>query len=251
MEDAPKLIVNLTRANIVCERVELADRPLTRMRGLLGRARLRPGEGVLLQPAPSIHTAFVQFEFDAVFLDMNLSIVRIVERIKPWRIVAARRAASVLQIAAGEAGARGVMVGDQIVVADRVAGRDGLEGLPVRQAAAKPRVLLAAGDRRFRSVAAALLERRGYHVTVTGRVSGLAEEATVAGVDVVVVDAGQHAAAAALEAARLEALHPTVGLVLVSDAVPEELQRTPVVARWGSLDLLVEAIDSVGCRVGV
>src|SRR5579863_10577325 len=116
------------------------------MRGLLGRSRLGPGDGVLLQPAPSIHTAFVQFEFDAVFLDMNLTIVRVVERIKPWRIVSARRAASVLQIAAGEAAVREAQVGDQIVVADRVPGRDGLAGLPVRHEATKTRVLLAAGD---------------------------------------------------------------------------------------------------------
>jgi uncharacterized membrane protein (UPF0127 family) len=48
----PKLILNVTRGNVVCERGVIADRALPRMRGLLGRSRLATGEGLLLTPAP-------------------------------------------------------------------------------------------------------------------------------------------------------------------------------------------------------
>ena len=46
---------------VVCEECLVADRPLARMRGLLGRTDLPRGEGVLLRPAGSIHTFFMRF----------------------------------------------------------------------------------------------------------------------------------------------------------------------------------------------
>src|SRR5271165_2935333 len=101
MSEARK-ILNLTRGNVLCEHVEVADRLLPRMRGAMGRASLPPGQGILLQPAPSIHTALVRSELDAVFLDTNLRVTMIVERLKPWRAVTARKGVSVLELAAGE-----------------------------------------------------------------------------------------------------------------------------------------------------
>src|SRR5438067_442189 len=88
----PKLIINVTRGSVVCERGVIADGPLARMRGLLGRQRLPTGEGLLLRPAPSIHTAFMRFPIDAGFLDSSLRIIKLVERIPAWRTAAARRA---------------------------------------------------------------------------------------------------------------------------------------------------------------
>ena len=57
---------------IVCERVVVADRAHRRMRGLLGRKYLRQGEGMVLRPGWSIHTAFMRFPIDAVFLDAKV-----------------------------------------------------------------------------------------------------------------------------------------------------------------------------------
>src|SRR5205807_9982181 len=96
-----KLIVNLTRERCVCVS-ELADGPLSRMRGLLGRSGLPNGEGMLLSPAPSIHTAFMRFPIDAVFLDRELQVLGIVEQLRPWRVASKRKARAVLELAAGE-----------------------------------------------------------------------------------------------------------------------------------------------------
>lgn len=253
-----RMILNLTRGNVLCEHVEIADKALLRMRGVLGRNSLPRGEGVLLQPAPSIHTAFVRFEFDAVFLDGRLNVTRVIERLKPWRVVSSKRAVSVLELAAGEVARRGVRVGDQIVVADGefVLGRRSrseldaayelavdTDGLSLPDVA--PRVLLVGSDRRFRSVAAALLQRRGYSVAVGDQVSTMAEDAVRERADVVVLDAGTVPSLAALEAARLEAMNPSVGMVLVSDAVGSELPATPVLPKWGSFDGLYDAIEIV------
>ena len=71
--------------NVVCERCTLARNPYSRMRGLLGRTGLAQGEGLLLQPAGSIHTFFMRFPIDAVFLDRERRVVSIAPDVKPWR----------------------------------------------------------------------------------------------------------------------------------------------------------------------
>lgn len=100
----------------VCERVVLADRPLARMRGLLGRRALPQGEGLLLRPAGSIHTAFMRFPIDAVFLDAELRVVRIASDLPPWRAAAARGARAVLEVAAGESRRVGLAVGERLAL---------------------------------------------------------------------------------------------------------------------------------------
>ena len=119
MFDDAKLISNLTRGTVVCERAWEADRRLSRMRGLLGRRVLARGEGLLSQPAPSIHTAAMRFPIDVVFMDREFRVVKVVERLRPWRVAGASQARSALELPAGEAEARGVSVGDQLAAQDR------------------------------------------------------------------------------------------------------------------------------------
>jgi len=80
---------------------ELAESALERLRGLLGRAGLDPGGGLLLQPAWSIHTAFMRFPIDAVFLDRELRVLAIAPRVRPWRAAARLGAHAVLELPAG------------------------------------------------------------------------------------------------------------------------------------------------------
>ena len=101
--------------SIVCERCLLAETALTRMRGLLGRRNLPPGEGILLKPASSVHMAFMRFAIDAVFLDRELRVVKVAADLKPWRAAGARGSKSVLEIPAGEAARKGLTVGDRLV----------------------------------------------------------------------------------------------------------------------------------------
>src|SRR3989304_816754 len=77
---------------IVCERVVVADRAHRRMRGLLGRKYLRQGEGMVLRPGWSIHTAFMRFPIDAVFLDADQVVIKIEPEVGAWRAVSCRGA---------------------------------------------------------------------------------------------------------------------------------------------------------------
>jgi len=102
----------------VCERCTVADTPILRARGLLGRSGLEPGEGILLRPASSIHMFFMRFAIDAVFLDRDLVVRKVVRDLKPWRIAGARGAKAVLELAAGECERRGVRPGDRLSLAE-------------------------------------------------------------------------------------------------------------------------------------
>ena len=74
-------IVNRTRDDsVVCARTEVADNVFKRLRGLLGRASLASGDGMLFRGESSIHSAFMRFRFDAVFMDRELRVVGLAER---------------------------------------------------------------------------------------------------------------------------------------------------------------------------
>jgi uncharacterized membrane protein (UPF0127 family) len=99
---------------VICEHCQLAMNAFTRMRGLLGRTSLGREEGLLLEPASSVHTAFMRFPIDVVFLDRDLVVLRIVSRLTPWRTAARRRSHAVLELAAGECARRGLREGERL-----------------------------------------------------------------------------------------------------------------------------------------
>jgi len=102
------------RGQVVCGRCHMAESSPSRMRGLIGRRRLDGGEGMLLRPANSIHTAFVRFPIDAVFLDRELTVLSVRRELKPWRAAWDWKASAVLELAAGECERLGVNPGDRL-----------------------------------------------------------------------------------------------------------------------------------------
>lgn len=98
-------------ARVVCDRCSVADQPLSRLRGLMGRRELAPGEGLLLRPTPSIHTFFMRFAIDAVFLDAELRVLSVKPDLRPWRFAGRRRTRAVLELPSGEARRLGLAPG--------------------------------------------------------------------------------------------------------------------------------------------
>jgi uncharacterized membrane protein (UPF0127 family) len=112
-------VIPLTTADdrIVCERCTVAHTMFARMRGLLGKRGLDSGDGLLIRPAPSIHTFFMRFPIDVVFLSRQGEVLKVAERVRPWRARSCRHAYAVLELAAGEAERRGIAVGDRFATA--------------------------------------------------------------------------------------------------------------------------------------
>jgi uncharacterized protein len=273
-----KLIVNLTRGDAVCVS-ELADRPLRRMRGLIGRRGLPAGEGLLLSPAPAIHTAFMRFPIDALFLDRDLQVLEIVERLGPWRVASKLRARAVLELSAGECARRGVEVGDRLELRDRTAAAllrpraDGLDayasggeadtslagitGEPRTQAGSelarlRPlRVLVISSDRHFRTMTSLLLARRNCAVTTTANTSRVTQLIARESTDVVMLDASPlTAAAVTATVATVEALTRPVGTLVVAEEAGHAAPDRPTLAKWGPFEDLVAAIEQAEERRG-
>ena len=112
--------VEREQGDIVCGHCLLADTPWTRLRGLLGRRGLGAQEGLLLRPVNAIHTLFMRFPIDVVFLDRDYEIVKIVGAVRPWRFAAARRAKVVLELPAGTATRARLRVGERLVPVPRL-----------------------------------------------------------------------------------------------------------------------------------
>ena len=105
-----------SRTHVVCGSCLVADSAWTRFRGLMGRRELAPGDGLLLRPSGSVHTCFMRFPIDIVFLDGELEVVSVSPNVKPWRARAKRGARAVLELPAGEAQRVGISRGDRLTV---------------------------------------------------------------------------------------------------------------------------------------
>ena len=80
-------VLNLTRQTVLATSLEVADSGPRRSKGLLGRARLAPGEGLWIIPCESVHTFFMQFPIDLVYLDRKHRIRKLRSEVPPWRAV--------------------------------------------------------------------------------------------------------------------------------------------------------------------
>ena len=82
-------------------RAEVARTFWQRLRGLMWRKGLPPGEGLLILKCNAIHTCFMRFAIDATFLDRDGGVVKVVRNIRPWRLCVwgGRRACKVLETA--------------------------------------------------------------------------------------------------------------------------------------------------------
>jgi uncharacterized protein len=105
-----------TRSAVALE-VEVAATRASRRRGLLGRESLAATEGLLLSPCKAVHTVGMRFPIDVIFIDRDGRAVRIVRSLAPWRMAMSARAKAVIELAAGQAAAADIQVGDLLYLA--------------------------------------------------------------------------------------------------------------------------------------
>lgn len=95
-------MTNRQTGQTVVERLEIADRFLSRLIGLQFRRRLPPEAGLLLVPCSSIHTCFVRHPLDLVFLNLQGSVLEVRRHVRPWRIaIGPRGTHALLELPAG------------------------------------------------------------------------------------------------------------------------------------------------------
>lgn len=112
-------LVNQTRNQTILDNLELAKSTLSRMKGLLGRSELHPEQGLWIKPCNSIHTWFMKFPIDVIFVDKKLMVKSIHHKVGPWKLVVPKWGSySVFEIEAGRASQTQIQVGDQLDVVD-------------------------------------------------------------------------------------------------------------------------------------
>jgi hypothetical protein len=92
---------NLTRQTVLATQLELADTGPKRNKGLLGRNGLEPGGGLWIVPCESVHTFFMRFPIDLVYLDRRNRVRKVRSAVGPWRMSACLSAHSILELPAG------------------------------------------------------------------------------------------------------------------------------------------------------
>ena len=124
------LVRNRTRGTIVAASAGLATSWWARLRGLMGRQSLLPGEGLIIRPCSSIHTCFMAFPIEVLFVGAEERVLRAAPAIPPWRIgPLVPRTRYVVELPAGAIAASRTADGDELelveVQASSAEGRPG------------------------------------------------------------------------------------------------------------------------------
>jgi uncharacterized membrane protein (UPF0127 family) len=108
-------VENSSRAATLGAAIRVATSTIDRTVGLLRTPLLRPGEGLWIERSPSIHMFFMRYPIDAVFVDKDRRVTKVVHDLKPWRVVWwAKGARDCLELPAGTARVTNTQIGDQL-----------------------------------------------------------------------------------------------------------------------------------------
>jgi len=110
-------VFNRNRESFLGLRVAPADTPLTRLRGLLGKLRLHPEDGIWLAPSRGIHTVGMLFAVDLIYLDASNRVIHLAENFGPFRISPFRsRCASILELQSRAIYSSHTQIGDELLI---------------------------------------------------------------------------------------------------------------------------------------
>lgn len=110
-------LFNASKNLKLISQLEVANTFWSRGRGLLGRSFLSENQGLWIHSSGSIHTCFMKFPIDCIFLDKNLKVKSLNKTIKPWRLALSPwGASSVIELSAGQIDRLKIELGDQLYV---------------------------------------------------------------------------------------------------------------------------------------
>ena len=109
------MLINTATEAVVAQQVELASTFGQRLRGLMGRREMPPGSAMLLYPCNAVHTCFMRFPIDIIFLDREGHVLEIVHSLPPFHFTGTvKESRLVVELPAGQAVAAGIMVNHKL-----------------------------------------------------------------------------------------------------------------------------------------
>jgi len=117
MNTGRRYVFNETRQCFLSLNVGLADTHFSRLRGLLGRMKLRRDDGLWVAPSQGIHTIGMLFPIDVVYLDARNRVIHLIENLRPFRIAPIRvHAKSVLELPTRTIYISDTRIGDSLLI---------------------------------------------------------------------------------------------------------------------------------------
>jgi uncharacterized membrane protein (UPF0127 family) len=116
---APQALVNLTRGTVVAGRVEGAFDSASRKHGLLGRDGLETENALVIAPCSGVHTFFMRFPIDVLFVARDGRVKKATRSVSPWRIALGLGSFAVVEGAPGMIERSGTRSGDQVALRPR------------------------------------------------------------------------------------------------------------------------------------
>jgi len=107
---------NVTRNVVLADAAQVADTSAMRRTGLLKHTSLAPGDGLWIVPCESVHSFFMKFTIDVLYLDKEYKVKKVRPEMAPWRVSACLTAHSVLELPAGTITRTGTKPGDQLEI---------------------------------------------------------------------------------------------------------------------------------------
>jgi uncharacterized membrane protein (UPF0127 family) len=117
--DRPLILRNTRTGTAVVTRLEAAFDSKSRNRGLLGRTGLAPDHALVIAPCSSVHTFFMKFPIDVMFVARDGTVRRIASGVRHWRLALSLRSFAVIETAAGVIGTSGTQPGDRLAIDER------------------------------------------------------------------------------------------------------------------------------------
>jgi len=109
---------NVTQQRTLAKVLTVADSFFQSLIGLMGKPRLETGHGLWIVPCQSVHTFWMRFPIDVVFLDQHHKVIHLVERLRPFRLTKhLSKASSVIELPVGAIKTSETRIGDEIRVA--------------------------------------------------------------------------------------------------------------------------------------
>ena len=105
---------NVTRETCLGEAIELADSSESRTKGLLKHTELLAGAGLWILPCEGIHTFFMKFAIDLVYIDKKHVVRKVVPNVVPWRVSFCLPAHSIIELPTGTIASSSTKKGDQL-----------------------------------------------------------------------------------------------------------------------------------------
>lgn len=111
------MLYNVSKDNLVLENVKLASSFMEKFKGLMGRKKLNKSEGLMLLSCNSIHTCFMRFPIDVVFLNMDHEVIAMRRSVKPWRMVNfIKKAYITVEMPEGTIEHKNIEIGDLLIM---------------------------------------------------------------------------------------------------------------------------------------